>query len=63
MIRTQKMAKNLVLGLGPKYGPPKLVLKNLAPSVVRYHCQLSTNDPILTKFSDAQTEIPTDGRE
>ena len=48
-------------------------LKNLAPSVTRYHGQLSsctissmvqyqkkTNDPVLRKFSDPQTDRQTD---
>ena len=59
------MAKNLVLGstLAPKFGAHFFSLKNLACSVTRYHGQLSscaisekTNDPILRKLSDGQTD-------
>ena len=50
------------------------VFKNLAPSVTRYHGQLSSctisetaNDPILKNLSDGRTDEqadrPTDGRE
>ena len=63
------MPKNLVSG-------PILVhlavafffFENLAPSVTRYHGQLSsytisekTNDPILRKLSDGRTDRRTDG--
>ena len=47
--------------------PPKFSLKNLASSVTRYHGQPSpctvsqkTNDPILRKVSDGQTDGQTD---
>ena len=60
---------------GPNLGPNFIYLfifflKNLAPSVTRYHCQLSSctileknNDPILRKRSDERTYRRTDGRE
>ena len=65
------MAKNLVLGpilahLAQIWAP-NFFFKNLASSVTRYHGQLSsctisekTNDPILRKLSDGQTDRPTD---
>ena len=65
------MAKNLVLGpilahLAQIWAP-NFFFKNLAASVTRYHGQLSsctisekTNDPILRKLSDGQTDRPTD---
>ena len=44
--------------------------KNLALSVTRFQCQLSsctisekTNDPILRKLSNGRTDQPTEGRE
>ena len=47
----------------PKFGPSIFFFKNLAPSVTRYHGQLSsctisekTNDPILRKLNDEQTD-------
>ena len=47
----------------PKFGTPIFLKKNLAPSVTRYHGQLSpcaisekTNDPMWRKLSDGQTE-------
>ena len=50
-------------------GPSKFFFFNLASSVTRYHGQLSsctisekTNDPILRKLSDGQTDRQTDGR-
>ena len=69
MLQTQENSKKLHLGpdlgpLGPNSGrhfplPPK----NLASSLTRYHGQLSswkmsekTNDSILRKFSDRQTD-------
>ena len=52
------MAKNLALG--------SQFFKNLAPSVTRYHGQLSSstisenaNDPILKKLSDGWTDRQT----
>ena len=67
------MAKNLVSG--PilvhlaQIRTAELFFKNLAPSVTRYHGQLSlctisvkTNDPILKKLSDGQTDRWTDRR-
>ena len=62
------MAKTLISGpilaLWPKFGPPKIFLKNLARSVTGYHGQLSlctisekTNDPIMKKVSDGRTGL------
>ena len=67
------MAKTLISGpilaLWPKFGPPKIFLKNLARSVTGYHGQLSlctisekTNDPIMKKVSDGRTDRQTDGQ-
>ena len=61
------MTKNLVLGpiLAPlaQIWAPNFFLKNLAPSVTRYHGQLSTctisektNNPILRKLSDGRPD-------
>ena len=68
------MAKNLVLG--PilthlaQIGAANFFKKNLTPSDTRYYGQLSwytisekTNDPILRKLSDGQTDGQTDRRE
>ena len=60
--------KKLVLGLILAHlVPPKNFFKNLAPSVTRYHVQLSscttsekTNDPVLRKLRDRQTEGQTE---
>ena len=65
------MAKNLVSG--PIFAhltqirATNFFFKILAPSDTRYHCQLSsctvsekTNDPILRKLSDGQTDGRTD---
>ena len=60
--------------IGPKFGPPFWAVKNLAPSVTRYHNQLSsstisekTNDPVLRKFcdgrKDGQKDRQTDERD
>ena len=58
---------------GPDFGPfgaSKFFFKNLAPSVTRYHVQLSscttsekTNDPVLRKLRDRQINRGTDRRE
>ena len=66
------MAKNLALGpilgpIWPTFGPPNFFFfKNLAPSVTRYHGQLSSgtisenaDDPILRKLSDERTDRRT----
>ena len=62
--------KKLVLGLILAHlVPPKNFFKNLAPSVTRYHVQLSscttsekTNDPVLRKLRDRQINRGTDRR-
>ena len=48
--------------VGPKFGPPNFIFKNLPLSVTKYHGQLSsptisenTNDQILRKFSNKLT--------
>ena len=58
------------LKFGPKFGFFFFFFKNLASSVSRYHGQLSsctisekTNDPILRKISDGQTDGLAEGRE
>ena len=67
----KKLTKNLILGptltLWAKFRPPIFFPKSLAPSVTRYHGQLSsctipekTNDPILRKGSDGWTEEQTE---
>ena len=52
--------------IGPNFGPHLVhQIKNLAPSVTRYHGQLSpstienANDPILRKLSDGWTDRRT----
>ena len=67
MIQTQKNGKKNSFWtwfspVRPKFGQPKFFLKNLALPVTKYHGQLSsctilekTNDPILKKFCDGQT--------
>ena len=67
MIQTQENSKKPHFGpnLGP-LGPNschQIFLKNLAPSVTRYHNQLSSctisekaNDSVLRKFSDRETD-------
>ena len=55
--------------IGPKFGPPIFLKKNLALSVTRYHGHLSsyvqyqkkTNDPIARKFCEGRTDGRTDG--
>ena len=65
------MAENLVLGLIlahlAQIRATNFFFKNLAPSVTRCHgllssCTISekTNDPILRKLSDGQTDRQTD---
>ena len=64
------MAKNIVPAqfrpIWPKLRPPNFFFKNLASSVTTYHGQLSctisekSNDPILRKLSDGQTDTRTD---
>ena len=67
------MAKNLVLcsilAHLTQIWAANFFLKNLEPSVTRYYGQLSscttsekTNDPILRKLSDGQTEGQADGQ-
>ena len=72
MIQTQENGKKCHFDpdLGP-FGPNtghNFFFKNFALSVTRYHGQLSsctisknTNDPILRKFSDGQTDRRTRG--
>ena len=72
MIQTQENGKKCHFDpdLGP-FGPNtgyNFFFKNLALPVTRYHGQLSscaisenTNDPILRKFSDGQTDRRTRG--
>ena len=73
LIQTQENGKKPHVGsdlglLGPNSGCKHFFFfKNLASSVTRYHGQLSsctiskkTNDPILRKLSDGQTDRWTD---
>ena len=75
MIQNQEYGKKKA-HFGPDLGlsDPNLCCnffkKNLASSVTRYHGQLSsstileiTNDPILRKLSDGQTDRQKDGQE
>ena len=65
MIQTQENSEKPPFG--PKFGPQIFFYKNLALSVTRYHglllsCTISgkTNDLILRKFSDRQTDRQMD---
>ena len=74
MIQTQENGKKAHFrpnlgSLGPNLGRQIFFFKILAPSVARYHGQLSsckisekTNDSILRKLSDGRTDRQTDRR-
>ena len=71
--KLKKMVKNLIVGpdlgpVSPIFGLQKVLFKNLASSVSRYHGQLSctisekANDPFLRKLSGRRTEGQTERR-